>query len=207
MALSVLLTVTALCVGLLHISDVLYKADVKVLNLTAITGMSEEEIMDNYNAVMEYLSPFNIDEFDLPTLTFSESGAYHFYETRKIFRGLYMLGTLSLVVLTLLVMYLKEKGKLKDIIGLSGLMTLVIPIGVLSLVAADFNRAFILFHKLFFNNDMWIFDPVLDPIIEILPWQFFMHCAVFIGLMWILSAVAQLAVYFKMKKGVFDEKD
>ena len=34
------------------------------------------------------------------------------------------------------------------------------------------------FHKLFFDNDDWIFNPRTDPVIKILPDEFFMHCAI-----------------------------
>ena len=38
-----------------------------------------------------------------------------------------------------------------------------------------FDRFFILFHETFFNNDDWLFNPATDPIINVLPEQFFMH--------------------------------
>ena len=41
-------------------------------------------------------------------------------------------------------------------------MLLAIPIAV------DFNKCFILFHEIMFSNDYWIFNPQLDPVINIL---------------------------------------
>jgi len=47
------------------------------------------------------------------------------------------------------------------------------------LAATDFNRAFVVFHALFFpGKENWIFDPRTDEIINILPQEFFMNCAV-----------------------------
>ena len=40
----------------------------------------------------------------------------------------------------------------------------------------DFSWAFTMFHKLFFRNDYWIFDPRIDPIIIALPEELFMIC-------------------------------
>ena len=50
-------------------------------------------------------------------------------------------------------------------------------IGVLA--AVDFNACFIVFHKLFFNNDLWILDPTEDLIINILVEPFFADMAVY----------------------------
>ncbi|MBQ7086349.1 MAG: TIGR01906 family membrane protein [Clostridia bacterium] len=200
LAVVILLSATAFGVLVLHTNDTLYKADVRLLGLTWQTGMDENEIMDNYHAVMDYLSPFNRGEFTLPSLAFSESGAYHFYETRNIFTALYISGAVSFVLMILMLIKLKKRADFRKILGISGILTLIIPIVLLIVIAVDFNAAFIVFHKLFFNNDMWIFDPRLDPVINILPWQFFMHCGIFIGSLWIISALVQLGIYVKGRK-------
>ena len=78
LAVLILLSATAFGVMFLHTNDTLYKADVRLLGLAWRTGMDENEIMDNYNAMMEYLTPFHKGDFDLPTMTFSENGAYQY---------------------------------------------------------------------------------------------------------------------------------
>ena len=80
-----ILAATAAGLAFLHICDAVYLMDVRHYGLAESTGLTEEQIMDNYNAVMEYLSPFSQGEFDLPDLPFSESGAYHFYETKNLY--------------------------------------------------------------------------------------------------------------------------
>lgn len=202
LAVLILLSATAFGVMFLHTNDTLYKADVRLLGLAWRTGMDENEIMDNYNAMMEYLTPFHKGDFDLPTLTFSENGAYHFYETRNIFTALYIAGAVSFALLIPFIIKLRKRADFRKIMGISGALTLIIPIILMIVIAIDFNAAFIVFHKLFFNNDMWIFDPALDPIINILPWQFFMHCGIFIGSLWILCAIVQLVIYVKKKRRV-----
>ena len=47
-------------------------------------------------------------------------------------------------------------------------------ISVSIMVVIDFSKTFYFFHKIFFRNDYWIFDPVTDPIINALPEEFFM---------------------------------
>ena len=49
------------------------------------------------------------------------------------------------------------------------------------LAALDFDRFFTLFHAVFFpGKDNWIFHPKADPIILILPQEFFRNCAILI---------------------------
>lgn len=46
------------------------------------------------------------------------------------------------------------------------------------LAALDFDRAFVVFHALFFpGKDNWLFDPETDQIITILPQVFFRNSA------------------------------
>ena len=47
------------------------------------------------------------------------------------------------------------------------------------LAALNFDRAFTVFHSIFFpGKDNWLFDPVADPVILILPEAFFRNCAI-----------------------------
>ena len=58
--------------------------------------------------------------------------------------------------------------------GLGGLFLLIA-----LLAALNFDRAFTVFHSIFFpGKDNWLFDPVADPVILILPEAFFRNCAI-----------------------------
>ena len=73
------------------------------------------------------------------------------------------------------------------------------------LVAIDFDQAFIIFHKLFFRNDFWIFDYRTDPVITILPETFFMHCFILIVLIIVVFALLCLIFYrYKQKQIISD---
>lgn len=58
--------------------------------------------------------------------------------------------------------------------GLGGLFLLIA-----LLAALNFDGAFTVFHSIFFpGKDNWLFDPVTDPVILILPEAFFRNCAI-----------------------------
>ena len=67
--------------------------------------------------------------------------------------------------------------------------------GVLvGLISFNFNRAFNIFHHLFFDNDYWVLDPRYNLLINMVPLDFFIHISIFIGLLLLLASVIIIAV-------------
>ena len=44
-------------------------------------------------------------------------------------------------------------------------------------LATDFSNAFVTFHHIFFDNDLWILDPRVDMLVNIVPEGFFFDTA------------------------------
>ena len=62
-------------------------------------------------------------------------------------------------------------------------LILLIPLGGFALWACvDFDGAFTFFHRLLFNNDLWLLDPRTDLLIRICPESMFMAMGLRIGL-------------------------
>lgn len=72
--------------------------------------------------------------------------------------------------------YRQIKQKEYRFFKLTAILTIVIPLILGFFAFIDFDRLFVMFHQLVFSNDYWLFNPHLDPIINILPENFFMHC-------------------------------
>lgn len=58
------------------------------------------------------------------------------------------------------------------------------------IIATDFSKYFVIFHEIFFSNDLWILDPRTDLLINIVPEPFFVDTAARIGLTYGISVVA-----------------
>ena len=59
-----------------------------------------------------------------------------------------------------------------------------------------FDKLFVLFHEIVFRNDYWMFSSVTDPVIKILPEEFFMHgFFAIIGFVFLFAFI--LWVYFR----------
>ena len=61
----------------------------------------------------------------------------------------------------------------------------------------DFSKAFIIFHKIFFRNNYWIFDESLDPIIKVLPEEVFIIYAIVILILILVFIVAYKIYYYR----------
>ena len=149
-------------------------------------GLSRVEIERAYDEMMDFCLGRRAD-FSAGALAFSQSGADHFADVR----GLFLLdlrvlaGTLILLAAALAVC--KAKGVRPHLFlgrgpgfwAAAGLGAVFLTVG--GLAALDFDRAFVVFHSVFFpGKDNWIFDWRTDPIILFLPQDFFRNCAILI---------------------------
>ena len=155
----------------------LYALDVTWLNLDKVSGMHTDEIRANYDALIRYNQVWQRGELVFPTLPMSREGAIHFAEVKRIFDGIQIV-CVATGVLSLLLGTGRIRKKQYGFLRLAGVLSLVIPAVTGILAVCFWDRFFILFHQLFFRNDYWLFDPVTDPVILILPDTYFLHCAV-----------------------------
>ncbi|EMF0509145.1 TIGR01906 family membrane protein [Enterococcus hirae] len=152
----------------------LYELDIKYLNILDHTTLDQETLLKNFDQLMAYLNnPFQ-KELSLQNFPISSNGAHHFYEVKKLFLLNYFVLLLTLIPSIYYLFYLKRHKRFWRLVQPFKIGMLV-PIVFGFFMLVGFDRFFILFHETFFNNDDWLFDPTTDPIINVLPEQFFMH--------------------------------
>ncbi|CRZ35061.1 integral membrane protein (TIGR01906 family) [Herbinix hemicellulosilytica] len=177
----------------------LYYLDVKLLKIPETSGYPKEEIIANYNALIDYSSPFYRGSLSFPTLDASPSGIQHFKEVKDIFTLFYILAAITLIAAVIIIIY-KSRKRDFSYLAVSSLVSCLLPVIIALLLAIDFDTAFIIFHKIFFNNDYWIFDPITDPVINILPATFFLHCALLIIFIILLGSLIMYIIYLCLKR-------
>lgn len=183
-----------------------YYAQIGPLGLEESTGLTEAEIKTAFDEMMDYCQ--GGEEFSTGVLRWSESGKSHFTDVRFLFQlDLQVLvGALALAAACLLLI---RRGRHRPALllgrgpafwagaGLGGLFLLV---GALA--AMDFDRAFVVFHALFFpGKDNWLFDPAQDQIINILPQAFFRNCAILILGLLAVGCAALIVFDLTRKRG------
>ena len=156
---------------------------IEPMGLTKLAGLSNQQVKDAYNAMMDFCIGLT-DTFSTGALPFSQEGMAHFVDVKKLFvldLRVLVCGLVLLAAVSLLRRKAPAKllGHTPGFWGAVGLGAAFLVIG--GLAALDFDRAFVVFHQLFFpGKSNWIFDGRTDPIIYMLPTEFFRNCALFI---------------------------
>lgn len=172
----------------------LYYMDIEKLGIEERSGIPEEEIRENYDVLIDYNSMFNDEELEFPTLAMSEMGKIHFEEVKVIF-VMFQKMALVTAILGLFLILVQRKKKPKRYLKYTGIITVLLPALLGGAMALNWDKAFVVFHKIAFDNDYWIFDAKTDPVITILPDTFFFHCAAMILGLVVAGSVLCLVLY------------
>ena len=163
-----------------------YYFDIDWMHLLDYAILGKTELWHNFNILMKYLTFPWVGHLSMPDFPSSESGLKHFHDVKWLFhlvQGLVIL--LAYPAVTFLWRNVKK--------GTFGL---------------GFDEFFTLFHEALFPGDSsWLFNPMLDPIINVLPEEYFLQCFVIFfiiyeGIMVSLTWLArkQLKMYLKNKE-------
>ena len=161
--------------------------------------------MDNYKRTIYYVQNPFIKELTFNSVPMSEFGKIHFFEVKRIFIALYIFSIAFILMMIIKILTNKNndlgKKLIKSFNSSVNIMALIF-ISISAVALVDFSKAFIFFHKIFFRNDYWIFDPKIDPIINALPEEFFMIEFILIVAILIVFTVIIKVLNFRLKNKV-----
>ena len=175
----------------------LYYHDISSLNIEETSGYSENVIRENYDALIDYNSVFHRGSLDL-SLPMSREGRIHFQDVKRIFDVLQILCVLSLIGSLILGIRAWKQGY-RGFLKSAAVLSVFLPVIAGILIAFNWGNAFILFHELMFSNDYWLFDERTDPVINILPDEFFLHCALMIIALILAASLCMGLIYLRQK--------
>ena len=145
-------------------------------------NLSIGQVMSNYNQLMWYLIwPFKrkLRMSNLPT---SSMAAGHFADVKKLF----VLAIIAFLCCLIILFWCKKRNKkFLRLNKVWALLFLLLPVAMLPFALTNFDNFFITFHHLFFaGSNTWLFDPVTDPIINVLTEGFFASCFAIAGIVY-----------------------
>lgn len=76
-------------------------------------------------------------------------------------------------------------------------------LGALALIlwgTFDFDRVFVLFHQISFDNGLWLMNPETDLLIRLMPTQFFVTYAALGGIGWLMGLLLMLLIAWRVMK-------
>jgi len=141
---------------------------------------------------------------------FNDREKAHMVDVKNLFVGGLWIRRISILIFALAVILLaKMKSDWKRLLPKCFLIGSGIFVGIVCiagiLVASNFNKYFLMFHKVAFRNDLWLLNPETDLLIRMLPEGFFLDMVMRIGiiillLMFISTVISIVALYrFKDK--------
>lgn len=157
------------------LSLVLFPLWVRYDGLATVAGMSADRLYHNYLVLMRYLHLPWVRTLTLPDFPVSVSGARHFADVKQLFLLdiVIFLGMAPIAVRWVARVW-RERERWRFVRPFS--IAAAVPFVLGGLMAINFDAVFVAFHRVLFRNDDWLFDPVTDPIINVLPEGFFAGC-------------------------------
>ena len=173
--------------------------------------------IDNVMAVTEHMMAYLIGkEEKLSIVTdvdgehqdfFNEQDRLHMADVRNLFLGGLKLRNYAVILAIILMIVLRaKKADFRRLVPqgyLQALFVYLILAAILGVaMSIDFTSCFTLFHKLFFTNNLWIFDPETDYMIRMLPEGFFSDMVIRVGVIFIVLLVVPgvTAVVYSWKR-------
>ena len=173
-----------------------YEKEYEKYDVLSELDMTMEDTMHVTREMMSYLRG---DKEELSVMTtvegkyqdfFNEQDRFHMGEVQALFVGGLNIRTGACVAgLLCLIFLFISRADIKRILARSYWIALGISAGAVAVIGiaslADFNSVFVRFHHIFFDNDLWIFDPATDYMIRMLPEGLFYDFVMRIGGMFI----------------------
>ena len=180
-----------------------YQREYEKYDVLSDLDMTMDDVMYVTHEMMDYLRGEGDTLSVITTVEgreqdfFNEQDRFHMEEVRGLFIGglNIRLGecVIGLICIAFLIITHADVKKVIPrgywiALGITGAAVLLI--GTASVI--DFNAVFVQFHHIFFDNDLWIFDPAEDYMIRMLPEGLFYDMVIRIGAIFVASLVALL---------------
>ncbi len=160
----------------------------------AWTGYTTAQVRTATDSILGDLvlgGDFAVQQNGQPVLNDRERA--HMTDVRTVFRGLWVLAVVSLVVL-IVASRRGEPPRAWQAVrrGALGLTVGVVIAGAVGLVA--FDQLFEVFHEIFFPAGSYLFDPATDRLVQLFPFQFWQETAMVVGAVIVAAALATAVV-------------
>lgn len=178
--------------------DVLSELDMTMDDAMFVTERMMDYLIDDRHTLSAVVTiAGNEQEF------FNWQDRFHMAEVKELFMGGLAIRSWSFAVAAVcLILLILTKADIRRILPRSYIAVSAVVIAALAAAgvaaAVDFSAVFTAFHHIFFDNDLWIFDPAEDYMIRMLPEGLFFDMALRVVLMSGAVFLAMLAVSIAM---------
>ncbi len=178
--------------------------------------MEMDDLLNVTDEMMAYLRGWR-EDLHIPTIVdgqprefFNDREIAHMEDVRGLFLAALKIrqGCLLLaasIILLLLLLKVKIGQVLPRMLCIGTGLFFLLLAALAFIISTNFSKYFIVFHKIFFNNDLWILDPRTDLLINIVPEPFFMDTAARIAITYGISVIFVFTVSLLLIWRLHDE--
>lgn len=194
-----------------------YEKEYAKYNVLDDVHMEMDDLLEVTDQMMAYLRG-DREDLHIPTIVdgqprefFNEREIAHMEDVRGLFLAAIVIRRVCIrLMIAMLAFLLLSKADLFRILPrtiCAGTILFFAVIAALAgIISTDFTKYFIIFHKIFFNNDLWMLDPSTDLLINIVPEPFFMDTAAriaitFGGCVAAVFILCMVLIFFQRKSG------
>ena len=173
--------------------------------LDSLPSMTMEDLLEVTDEMMDYLKG---EREDLHVVTVMDGQEREFFNEREIahmedvqvlfLRAMSLRRACIFICVLCLGLLFLTKAPVRRVLPPSICAGTGLFFGITAILAliisGDFTKYFVIFHHIFFDNDLWILDPATDMLINIVPEGFFMDTAARIALLFGASSAVLFGI-------------
>lgn len=183
--------------------DAYYRWHYHTHNIEVTTAMDEENFMDVTDKMMDYLMGKR-NSLDMEATidgqtqeVFGEREKAHMIDVKVLFQNGKFIRNISALALSVFILLALIKWKkifyewIKSL-KVFFITAFIIVVALGTLFYFNFSKYFIVFHELFFDNDLWLLDPKTDVLINMVPEIFFFQTTMLIVGLFVIMVIGTM---------------
>lgn len=184
-----------------------YEKEYEKYNVLESVHMEMEDLLDVTHEMMAFLRGHR-EDLHVPTIV--DGQPREFFNAREIahmedVQGLFLaaialrricIGVIAASGALLFLLKANVRRVLPRMICVGTAAFFAVLAGLAGIISTNFSKYFVVFHQIFFDNDLWILDPSTDLLINIVPEPFFVDTAVRIAITYGISVVLVFLICF-----------
>ena len=191
-----------------------FQKEYQKYRVTESVNIEEKELLLVTKEMMSYLRGTR-DDLHIKAVIdgkeqefFNEKEIAHMEDVQVLFIGGQWLRVISGILFVIASAFLIFQNKKEFLLKVlrNGMIFFIAAIAAIAaLISTNFTKYFVIFHKIFFSNNLWILNPDTDRLINIVPEGFFIDTSIRIAILFFVmilgvSVICSILLKLRVKK-------
>lgn len=191
-----------------------FQKEYQKYHVTENVNIEEKELLFVTKEMMSYLRGIR-DDLHINAVIdgkeqefFNEKEIAHMKDVRVLFIGgqwLRIIGGIIFVITSVFLIFQNKKQFLLKTLRNGMIFLIAVIAAIVALISTNFTKYFVVFHKIFFSNNLWILNPDTDRLINIVPEGFFIDTSIRIAILFFvmilgISIICSILLKIRIKK-------